>query len=50
MAQLSHDAGVAIETIRRARGEEIGLCRLDTLEAIAKALNVKIVDLFEELS
>jgi len=48
IAKLSHDAGIAIETIRRARGDEIRLCRLETLESVAKALNVRIADLFEE--
>jgi DNA-binding Xre family transcriptional regulator len=48
MAQLAKDAGIAIETIRRARGDDIRLCRLETLEAIAAALNVSIRDLFEE--
>jgi DNA-binding Xre family transcriptional regulator len=48
MTQLANDAGIAIETIRRARGDEIRLCRLETLEAIAKALKVKISDLFKE--
>jgi DNA-binding Xre family transcriptional regulator len=48
MAKLAQDSGVAIETIRRARGDELRLCRMETLEAIAKALNVRIRDLFEE--
>ena len=48
MAQLANDAGIAVETLRRARGDEIRLCRMETLEAIAKALNVKIRDLFKE--
>jgi len=48
MAQLANDAGIAGETIRRARGDEIRLCRLETLEAIAKALHVRIRDLFKE--
>jgi DNA-binding Xre family transcriptional regulator len=48
MAQLANDAGVAIETIRRARGDGIRLCRLGTLRAIAEALSVGIMDLFDE--
>ena len=48
MAQLAYDAGIAGETIRRARGDEIRCCRLETLEAIAKALHVRIRDLFKE--
>ena len=48
MAHLANDAGIAVETIRRARGDEIRLCRLETLEAIAKALRVKIKDLYKE--
>lgn len=48
MAQLANEAGIAVETIRRARGDEIRLCRLETLEAIAKALRVKIKDLYKE--
>ncbi len=48
MAKLASDSGVAIETIRRARGDEIRLCRLETLKAIAEALSTKITDLFDE--
>jgi DNA-binding Xre family transcriptional regulator len=48
--QLSTDTGLAIETLRRARGEKISLCRLETLKIIAVALNVKIARLFDELS
>lgn len=50
IAKLASDSGVAIETIRRARDYEIRLCRLETLEAIAKALGIRIKDLFEEPS
>lgn len=50
MAQLASDANVSIETIRRARDDEIRLCRLETLDAIARALKVKIRDLFTEQS
>jgi DNA-binding Xre family transcriptional regulator len=45
---LSNEAGVATETITRARGNKIGQCRLDTLEKIAGVLQVSIKDLFEE--
>lgn len=48
MAQLANDTGLAIETIRRARRDEIRLCRLETLATIAKALNVRIGNLFKE--
>ena len=46
--QLSNDTGLAIETLRRARGDKISLCKLETLEIIAVALNVKISRLFDE--
>ena len=36
------------QTITRARGDFIIECRLSTLETIAKALEVKISDLFTE--
>lgn len=45
---LSLETGLATETITRARGDRIQVCRLDTLEALAKALGVKIKDLFSE--
>jgi DNA-binding Xre family transcriptional regulator len=48
MAQLANEAGIAVETIRRARGNDIRLCRMETLDAIAKALRVKIKDLYKE--
>lgn len=48
MVHLANDAGIAVETIRRARGDEIRLCRLETLAAIAKALRVKTRDLYKE--
>jgi hypothetical protein len=34
--------------LTRARGDTIRECRLSTLEIMAKALGVNIVDLFEE--
>ena len=40
--------GLADVTILRARREQIVNCRLETLELIAKCLNCKIKDLFEE--
>ncbi len=40
--------GLADVTILRARREQIANCRLETLELIAKCLNCKIKDLFEE--
>jgi len=48
MARLANDSGIAIETIRRARGDQIKLCRLETLKVIAEALRVQVVDLFKE--
>lgn len=48
IAALSQDTGLAMETIKRARDARVGQCRLSTLEAIAKALGVKVTDLFEE--
>lgn len=48
MSKLASASGTSIETIRRARGEKIGMCRLETLAVIAKVLKVKIADLFDE--
>lgn len=45
---LQQITGLDSKTITRARGELIRECRLSTLEAIARALQLKIVDLFEE--
>ena len=45
---LSLDTGLATETITRARGDKISLCKLQTLEVIAQALGVKVKDLFVE--
>lgn len=47
-ALLEKATGFSSQTITRARGEMIRECRLSTLEAVAKALGVKICDLFEE--
>ena len=47
-AALEKKTGLSSQTITRARGEMIRECRLSTLESIAKALGVKICDLFEE--
>lgn len=49
-AALEKLTGCSSQTITRARGEMIRECRLSTLEAIARALSVKIADLFEESS
>jgi DNA-binding Xre family transcriptional regulator len=50
--QLMKITGLANETIQRARrgGEagQLGSCTLLTLESIARALGVKIKDLFDE--
>ena len=43
--RLSELAG---ETINRARGILIYECKLSTLDALAKVLDVKIKDLFDE--
>ena len=45
---LEQRTGLSSQTITRARGEMIRECRLSTLEAIAKVLDVRIADLFEE--
>lgn len=45
---LADLTGLSNETIMRARDARIGQCRLSTLEVIAKALGVKVTDLFEE--
>lgn len=45
---LSEQTGLALETIMRARGEQIARCTLDTLATIAGALGVKVKELFEE--
>lgn len=47
-AAIEKATGFSSQTITRARGEMIRECRLSTLEAIAKALGVRICDLFEE--
>ena len=48
-AELERVTGLSNQTISRARGESIRECSLATLEAIASALGVMIVDLFEEV-
>ena len=45
---LQQITGLDSKTITRARGELISECRLSTLESIARALQIRIVDLFEE--
>lgn len=45
---LSHETGLATETITRARGDKIAKCQLETLERIAEVLGVSIKDLFSE--
>ena len=44
--RLSELSGIAGETINRARGILIYECKLSTLDALAKVLDVKIKDLF----
>jgi DNA-binding Xre family transcriptional regulator len=46
---LAEKTGLALETIMRARGNMIGRCTLDTLAAIATALDCQLRDLFEEI-
>lgn len=48
-AELQNITGLDSKTITRARGALICECKLSTLEKIARALNVKIVDLFVDL-
>lgn len=45
---LSEKAGLATQSIVRARGPQIMECRLSTLSAIADALGVQMKDLFTE--
>lgn len=46
--EMMEKTGLSGETITRARKEQISLCRLTTLETIAKYLGCKVKDLFEE--
>lgn len=48
IAALADETGLAMETVKRARDARISQCRVETLEAIARALGVRVVDLFEE--
>ncbi|MFZ0945294.1 MAG: helix-turn-helix domain-containing protein [Syntrophobacteraceae bacterium] len=49
ITQVINSSRLARETVFRAKKDSlIGSCTLDTLGAIAKALGVKIKDLFEE--
>ena len=41
-------AGLANETILRARREQIVQCKLETLVSIANCLSCKVKDLFDE--
>lgn len=45
---MMEKTGLSGETIIRARKDQINLCRLNTLEVIAKCLCCKVKDLFEE--
>lgn len=45
---LQSRTGLSGETLLRARDERFVKCRVETLEVIAKALGVRLVDLFEE--
>ncbi len=46
--RLAMEAGIATETIARARDERIGKCRLETLLLIARVLDVPVKSLFEQ--
>lgn len=46
LKQMVKDTGLAEMTLIRARREQIGACRLDTLLLIAEYLECKIEDLF----
>lgn len=48
-AAIQSITGFSSQTITRIRGDMIKECRLSTLEIIAKALDVSISDLFEEV-
>ncbi len=45
---LEEKTKLSSQTITRARGDMIKECRISTLETIAKALGVKVKDLFVE--
>lgn len=46
---LCSTTDLSLETICRARDERFVTCTVVTLEAIAKALGVKVKDLFDEI-
>lgn len=46
LKKMVKDTGLAEMTLIRARREQIGVCRLDTLLVIAEYLECKIEDLF----
>lgn len=48
LRELMALTGLSNETILRARGQKISKCRLETLEALATALQCKTKDLYEE--
>lgn len=47
-AMLENKTKLSSQTITRARGTLINECKISTLELIAKALDVKISDLYSE--
>lgn len=49
LKQMAKDTRLAEMTIIRARREQIGACRLDTLLIIADYLKCKIEDLFTDV-
>ena len=48
--ELQFRSNVAPDTVARARDERIATCKLLTLEKLAKALGVHMIELFEYIS
>jgi DNA-binding Xre family transcriptional regulator len=48
LKRMVEDTGLAEMTLIRARREQIGQCRLDTLIIMAKYLDCTVNDLYEE--
>jgi len=48
LKRMVEDTGLAEMTLIRARRDQIGRCRLDTLVIMAKYLGCTVNDLFEE--
>lgn len=45
---LSNETKLSTKIIERARTDKIKLCKIETLAIIAKGLNVRLKDLFNE--